>query len=47
MCVTASFGPDVLADDAGAVAHSDRESVRRADVERAAAAVRKTVAVLH
>jgi len=39
----AVFGPGVLADERGAVAHSDREYVRRADIERAAAAVRATV----
>jgi acetylornithine deacetylase/succinyl-diaminopimelate desuccinylase len=40
---TVVFGPGVLADDQGAVAHSDREYVRRADVELAADAVRETV----
>jgi acetylornithine deacetylase len=43
---TVVFGPGVLADEQGAVAHSDREYVRRADVERAAAAVRETVTTL-
>lgn len=36
---TVVFGPGVLADDEGAVAHSDREYVRRVDVTRAAEAV--------
>ncbi|MEF8851621.1 MAG: M20 family metallopeptidase [Haloarculaceae archaeon] len=40
---TVVFGPGVLADEQGAVAHSDREYVRRADVELAADAVRETV----
>ena len=40
---TVVFGPGVLADDRGAVAHSDREYVRRADVAAAADAVRATV----
>jgi acetylornithine deacetylase len=40
------FGPGVLADAEGAVAHSDREYVRRADIEGAAAAVRDAVGVL-
>jgi acetylornithine deacetylase len=43
---TVVFGPGVLADEEGAVAHSDREYVRRADIERAAAVVREAVAVL-
>lgn len=42
---TVVFGPGVLADEEGAVAHSRREYVRLPDVERAAAAVRKTLAV--
>jgi acetylornithine deacetylase/succinyl-diaminopimelate desuccinylase len=40
---TVVFGPGVLADEEGAVAHSDREYVRRADIERAAEAVREAV----
>ncbi len=40
---TVVFGPGALADDQGAVAHSDREYVRRAAVELAADAVRETV----
>jgi len=32
---TVVFGPGVLADDEGAVAHAEREYVRRSDVERA------------
>jgi len=40
---TVVFGPGVLADEQGAVAHSDREYVRRADIELAADAVRETV----
>jgi len=43
---TVVFGPGVLADEQGAVAHSDREYVRRADVEAAAAAVREAVSTL-
>ena len=43
---TVVFGPGVLADDEGAVAHSDREYVRRADVVAAADAVRETVSRL-
>jgi acetylornithine deacetylase/succinyl-diaminopimelate desuccinylase len=39
---TVVFGPGVLADEKGAVAHSDREYVRRADIELAADAVRET-----
>ncbi|MFB6171150.1 MAG: M20 family metallopeptidase [Haloarculaceae archaeon] len=41
---TVVFGPGVLADESGAVAHSDREYVERPDVERAAAALRSTLA---
>jgi len=41
---TVVFGPGDLADDEGAVAHSEREYVRREEVERAAAAVREAVA---
>ncbi|PSP84171.1 succinyl-diaminopimelate desuccinylase [Halobacteriales archaeon QS_1_68_17] len=37
------FGPGVLADDEGAVAHSDREYVRRPEIEAAAAALRETL----
>jgi acetylornithine deacetylase/succinyl-diaminopimelate desuccinylase len=40
---TVVFGPGVLADDQGAVAHSDREYVRRADIELAADAVRESI----
>ena len=36
---TVVFGPGVLADDAGPVAHADREYVRIAEVERAATAL--------
>jgi acetylornithine deacetylase len=36
---TVVFGPGVLADEAGAVAHADREYVRVRDVERAATAL--------
>jgi acetylornithine deacetylase len=36
---TVVFGPGVLADDEGPVAHADREYVRLADVERAATAL--------
>ena len=36
---TVVFGPGVLADDDGPVAHADREYVRTADVERAATAL--------
>ncbi|WP_248896598.1 M20 family metallopeptidase [Haloplanus halobius] len=36
---TVVFGPGVLADDEGPVAHADREYVRVADVERAATAL--------
>jgi acetylornithine deacetylase len=43
---TVVFGPGVLADERGAVAHSDREYVRRADIERAAAAVSEAVSAL-
>jgi acetylornithine deacetylase len=37
---TVVFGPGVLADDEGAVAHAEREYVRRAEIERAADALR-------
>lgn len=40
---TVVFGPGVLADDAGAVAHSEREYVRRSEIETAADAVRRAV----
>jgi len=40
---TVVFGPGVLADEEGPVAHADREYVRRSDVERAAAALRGAV----
>jgi acetylornithine deacetylase len=37
------FGPGVLADEEGPVAHADREYVRRSDLEAAARAVREAV----
>ncbi|WP_254273802.1 M20 family metallopeptidase [Haloarcula marina] len=40
---TVVFGPGVLSDDVGAVAHSKREYVRLSDVRTAARAVRETV----
>jgi len=40
---TVVFGPGVLADDEGAVAHAEREYVRRSDIERAAAALREAL----
>lgn len=40
---TVVFGPGVLADEDGPVAHADREYVRRSDVESAANAVRSTI----
>lgn len=40
------FGPGVLADEEGPVAHADREYVRLSDVEAAADAVRETVETL-
>jgi acetylornithine deacetylase/succinyl-diaminopimelate desuccinylase-like protein len=43
---TVVFGPGDLADDAGAVAHSEREYVRRSEVERAAEAVGDALAAL-
>jgi acetylornithine deacetylase/succinyl-diaminopimelate desuccinylase len=43
---TVVFGPGVLADDEGAVAHSDREYVRRGDVTTAARAVETTVSTV-
>jgi acetylornithine deacetylase/succinyl-diaminopimelate desuccinylase len=41
---TVVFGPGVLTDDVGAVAHSKREYVRLSEVRTAARAVRETVA---
>ncbi|MFB6303193.1 MAG: M20 family metallopeptidase [Haloferacaceae archaeon] len=41
---TVVFGPGVLADDEGAVAHADREYVRVDEVRRAAAALRRALA---
>ena len=43
---TVVFGPGVLADGDGPVAHADREYVRVADVERAAAALGDALAAL-
>ncbi|WP_265110272.1 M20 family metallopeptidase [Halosolutus halophilus] len=43
---TVVFGPGVLADAEGAVAHAPREYVRAADVEAAAAAIEETLAAL-
>jgi len=43
---TVVFGPGVLADDEGPVAHSQREYVRRSDVERAAEIVTDAVDTL-
>lgn len=43
---TVVFGPGVLSDDVGAVAHSKREYVRLSEVRTAARAVRETVEVL-
>jgi acetylornithine deacetylase len=40
---TVVFGPGVLADDVGAVAHAEREYVRRSDIERAGEIVTGTV----
>ncbi|WP_276252882.1 M20 family metallopeptidase [Halomontanus rarus] len=40
---TVVFGPGVLADDKGAVAHAEREYVRLEDVERAADAITEAV----
>jgi acetylornithine deacetylase/succinyl-diaminopimelate desuccinylase-like protein len=40
---TVVFGPGVLADEEGAVAHSEREYVRLTEVEAAGAAVRETL----
>ena len=43
---TVVFGPGVLADDEGPVAHADREYVRVAEVERAATALSEALAAL-
>ncbi|MFB6117074.1 M20 family metallopeptidase [Halosegnis sp.] len=43
---TVVFGPGVLADDQGAVAHAQREYVERPAIEAAAAALRETLAAL-
>jgi acetylornithine deacetylase len=43
---TVVFGPGVLADEEGAVAHADREYVRREEITAAADAVRETLASL-
>ena len=43
---TVVFGPGVLADEEGAVAHAEREYVRLSEVEEAAAAVRRTLDAL-
>jgi len=43
---TVVFGPGVLADDAGPVAHADREYVRVAEVERAATALTDALGAL-
>ncbi|PHQ46275.1 succinyl-diaminopimelate desuccinylase, partial [Halorubrum sp. C3] len=43
---TVVFGPGDLADEAGAVAHAEREYVRVREVRAAAAAVERTVASL-
>ncbi|AZH25589.1 M20 family metallopeptidase [Haloplanus aerogenes] len=43
---TVVFGPGVLADDAGPVAHADREYVRVAEVERAATALSDALSAL-
>ncbi|SDZ80602.1 acetylornithine deacetylase [Haloplanus vescus] len=43
---TVVFGPGVLADETGPVAHADREYVRVADVERAATALTDALAAL-
>lgn len=40
---TVVFGPGVLADDHGAVAHAEREYVRRSDVRRAAEILREAI----
>jgi acetylornithine deacetylase/succinyl-diaminopimelate desuccinylase-like protein len=43
---TVVFGPGVLADEEGAVAHAEREYVKLSEVEEAAAAVRRTLDAL-
>ena len=43
---TVVFGPGVLADDEGPVAHADREYVRVAEVERAATALSEALSAL-
>jgi acetylornithine deacetylase len=43
---TVVFGPGVLADEDGPVAHADREYVRLSEVERAAAVLGETIAEL-
>jgi len=43
---TVVFGPGALADDRGAVAHADREYVRRSDVREAAHVLRGTLSTL-
>ncbi|WP_254767182.1 M20/M25/M40 family metallo-hydrolase [Salinilacihabitans rarus] len=43
---TVVFGPGVLADEEGAVAHAPREYVRTGDVERAAAALAESLSAL-
>ena len=43
---TVVFGPGVLADEAGAVAHADREYVRVSEVRRAAEAVESALSTL-
>jgi acetylornithine deacetylase len=43
---TVVFGPGVLADDEGAVAHAEREYVRVREVERAAEALTETLSTL-
>jgi len=43
---TVVFGPGVLADEAGAVAHAEREYVQLSEVEQAATAVRRTLDAL-
>ncbi len=40
---TVVFGPGVLADDDGAVAHAPREYVRRSDIDRAAVVLREAI----
>ncbi|MFC6960802.1 M20 family metallopeptidase [Halocatena marina] len=43
---TVVFGPGVLADETGAVAHADREYVRRSEIERASEIVHTTLCAL-